>query len=76
MALGWYLEEGPVIGTGQQVPSPVPVLAQDIQSLLQEAPVFPHMPQCCRLLLLNPGHRLPLEILQCFPQEGEFVQNH
>lgn len=76
MGLGRYLEEGPVIGTGQQVLSPVPVLAQDVQSLLQEAPVLPHVPQCCRLLLLDPGHHLPLEILQRFPQEGEFVQNH
>lgn len=71
----WYLEEGPVVGAGQQTLSPLSVLAKDIQVVLQEVPVLLHMPQCCHLLLLNTGHCLTLEILQSFPQVGEFALN-
>lgn len=76
MAPGRYLEEGPVVGAGQQALSPLPVLVKDIQAVLQEAPVLSHVPQRRCLLLLNPGHCLPLAILQGFPQEGKFAQNH
>lgn len=65
-----------MVGAGQQALSPLPVLAEDVQAVLQEAPVLLHAPQRRRLLLLDPDHRAPLEILQGFPQEGEFAQNH
>ena len=76
MEPGQYLEEGPVVRAGQQALSPLPMLAEDFQVVLQEVPVLPHTSQRCSLLLLYPGHHLPLEILQSFPQESKFAQNH
>lgn len=65
-----------MVGAGQQVLSFLPVLAEDIQAVLQEAPALLHAPQRCRLPLLDTGHRLPLAILQGFLQERKFAQNH
>lgn len=64
-----------MVRAGQQALNPLPVLAKDIQAVPPQVPVLVHTLQCCPLLLFNPGHCLTLEILQSFPQLGEFALN-
>lgn len=64
-----------MVRAGQQTLSPLPVLAKGIQAVLPQVPVLVHTLQCCLLFLFNPGYCLTLEILQSFPQVGEFALN-